>query len=400
MTLTSSLLLILGSSLHWVLHRRAAGAARLIPPVAAAAALLAVALAGSASSAVAVWRPTELFGPGLEFKLFEGSRPFLLLACSLFLVVSLRPGGRFESLQLAYWGVGLAAGLGSTPLSVALSWTLMSIMEAALELGRGAEPSTLIRRMLPHAAAALLLIVSEAAPIGTWAGLAGVVVGSAILLRSSSLAAQTTEADPLRSAWLNPIVALAACGQLLGDRAGLALPGVVGLLWWIVRLSGRPAAGDSTYPALVAAGLLLAGGPDGELWRTPAAAASAVQLAAAAILFGRRQWAPAVGLGLSAFAVLALSQPGLTELLLGVLGLGLGAGASQAVQRILPRRSSDRGRRPLALRIDIHDDLSRAWELVARWIRSGTELLEGQSAVLWMFLAVLAIVIAIGGSPG
>jgi xanthosine utilization system XapX-like protein len=276
----------------------------------------------------------------------------------------------------------------------------MSIMEAALELGRGAEPSTLIRRMLPHAAAALLLIVSEAAPIGTWAGLAGVVVGSAILLRSSSLAAQTTEADPLRSAWLNPIVALAACGQLLGDRAGLALPGVVGMLWWIVRLSGRPAAADSTYPALVAAGLLLAGGPDGELWRTPAAAAAAVQLAAAAILFGRRQWAPAVALGLSAFAVLALSQPGLTELLLGVLGLGLGAGASQAVQRILPRRSSDRGRRPLAWRIDIHDDLSRAWELVARWIRSGTELLEGQSAVLWMFLAVLAIVIAIGGNPG
>jgi hypothetical protein len=44
--------------------------------------------------------------------------------------------------------------------------------------------------------------------------------------------------------------------------------------------------------------------------------------------------------------------------------------------------------------------LSRGWALVARWIRSGTELLEGQSAVLWMFLAVLAIVIAIGGSPG
>jgi hypothetical protein len=273
-------------------------------------------------------------------------------------------------------------------------------MEAALELGRGAEPSTLIRRMLPHAAAALLLIVSEAAPIGTWAGLAGVVVGSAILLRSSTLAAPTTEADPLRSAWLNPIVALAACGQLLGDRAGLALPGVLGLLWWIVQLGGRSRSADSTYPALVAAGLLLAGSSDGELWRAPAAAASAVQLAAAAILFGRRRWAPAVGLGLSAFVVLALSQPGLTELLLGVLGLGLGAGASQAVQRILPRRSSDGGRRPLALRVDLHDDLSRGWALVARWIRSGTELLEGQSAVLWMFLAVLAIVIAIGGSPG
>jgi hypothetical protein len=52
------------------------------------------------------------------------------------------------------------------------------------------------------------------------------------------------------------------------------------------------------------------------------------------------------------------------------------------------------------LRIDIHDDLRQAWAMVARWIRSGTELLEGQSAVLWMFLALLAIVVAIGGGPG
>ncbi len=259
MSLASSLLLILGSSLHWLFRRRAAGVARLIPPVAAAASLLAVALADSASSTVAVWRPTELFGPGLEFRLFAGSRPFLLLACSLLLAASLRPGDGFESLQLAYWGVGLAAGLGSNPLSVALTWTLMSTLEAALELGRGAEPSYLIRRMLPHAAAALLLIVSEAAPLGAWAGLAGVAAGSAILLRSSSLAAPTTEADRLPSAWLNPIIALAACGQLLGDRAGLALPGVLGMLWWIARLISRPPALDSTFPALVAAGLLLAG---------------------------------------------------------------------------------------------------------------------------------------------
>jgi hypothetical protein len=324
----------------------------------------------------------------------------LLLACSLFLAVSLRPGDRFESLQLAFWGVGLAAGLGSNPLTVALSWTLMSILEAALELGRGAEPSALIRRMLPHAAAALLLIVSEAAPIGDWAGLAGVVAGSAILLRSLSLAAPTTEADPYPSGWLNPIIALAACGQLLGDRAGLALPGVLGLLWWIARLASRPPGGNSTYPALVAAGLLLAGGSDGDLWRAPVAAAVASQLAASAILVGRRQWPPAAALGISGFAVLALSQPGLTELVLSLLGLGVGAGATQAVRRILPWRVSNRVRRRLALRIDINDDLRRAWAMVARWIRSGTELLEGQSAVLWMFLALLAIVVAIGGSPG
>ncbi len=400
MTLTSSLLLILGSLFHWLLHRRAAGAARLIAPVAAAASFLAVVLVDSATSAVTVWRPIEIFGPGLEFKLFEGSRPFLVLACSLYLIVSLRAGGRIGSLQLAYWGVGLAAVLGSNPLSVALCWTLMSILEAALELGRGAEPSTVIRRMLPHAAAALLLIVSDAAPIGTWAGLAGVVAGSAVFLRSSTLAASTAKADPIRSAWLNPIVALAACGQVLDDRAGLALPGVLGLLWWIGRLSSRPPAADSTYPALVAAGLLLAGGFDDQPWRTPAAAAAAVQLAAAASLFGRRQWAPAVGLGLAATAALALSQPGLIGLLLAVLGLGLGAGATQAVQGILPHRSSDVGRRPLALRIDVYAELSQAWEQVARWIRSGTELLEGQSAVLWMFLAVLAVVIATGASPG
>jgi hypothetical protein len=232
------------------------------------------------------------------------------------------------------------------------------------------------------------------------AGLAGVVVGSAILLRSSSLAAPTSKADPLPSAWLNPIIALAACGQLLGDRAGLALPGVLGMIWWIGRLTSRPPAVDSTYLALVAAGLLLAGGSGGELWRAPVAAAAACQLAAAAILVGRRQWPPAAALGISGFAALALSQPGLAELVLGLFGLALGAGASQAVRRTLLGQSSNRVRRRFGLRIDIHDELRRAWAMVARWIRSGTELLEGQSAVLWMFLALLAIVVAIGGSPG
>lgn len=399
MALTSSLLLLLGSVLHWLLHRRAVGVARLLPMGAVGAALVAVLFAGPTASTLSIWRPAELFGPGFEFKLDQGSRPFLLLACSLFLAECLRRGARIEPLELAGWGLGLAAGLGSNPLSVALSWTLLSACEASLELNRGAEPSLLIRRGLPHVGAALLLVAFEAYPPDTFHGLPAGLAGVAILLRCSTLGDR--EANQINGfALLNPIVALAAGGQLLSDPTGLALPAGLGLLWWLARMASRPTASESIYPALAAAGLLITGTSTGQVWRTLAAAAVAAQLAGCAMLVGRRRWVEASALGLSAVAVLVLSHPNLNGLLLGGLGLGLGAGGTQVVRRVFLRLRPDRGGILSVTGIGIGSELGRIWAVLARWIRSGTELLEGQSAVLWMFLALLAIVVAIRGSPG
>ncbi|MGH2619802.1 MAG: hypothetical protein ACRDHG_04425 [Anaerolineales bacterium] len=311
MILTSSLLLILGSCLQWLLRRRAARAARFVPIGAAAAALSVALLAGSGTSTHSIWRPAELFGPGFQFELDERSRPFLLLACLIILITTLRRGEGSEPLLLAGSGFGIAAALASDPLSLAFCWVLMSTCEAALELSRGAEPANLIRRLSPHAGGALLLIALEAAPLGTVPVLQGVLAGAAIVLRTSFLG-NSGSAPITGFALLNPIVALAAGGRLLNDLTWFAVMAVSGLLWVIGWLRSLPATSRPTLPVL----------------------------------------------------------------------------------------RSVLGRLPLHDMGNLTGNLRRGSVMMARWLRSGTELLEGQSAVLWMFLALLAVVVAIRGGPG
>ena len=311
MALTSSLVLILGSCLYWLLRRRAARAARIVPIGAAATALSVALLAGSGSAMLSVWRPVALFGPGFRFELDERSRPFLLLACSIILITALRRGERSEPLLLAGSGFGISAALASDPLSIAFCWVLMSACEGALELRRGAEPANLIRRLSPHTGSVLLLIAFAAAPLGAGPVLQGVLAGAAIVLRTSILG--PLEAAPLAGfALLNPIFALAGGGRLLNGSTWLVVTAVSGLLWWIRWLASHPATRATVFPVL-----------------RPLA-----------------------------------------------------------------------GRTPLLDKVDLTGDLQRGWAISARWIRSATELLEGQSAVLWMFMALLIVVVAIGGGPG
>ena len=310
MALTSSLLLILGSTLQWLLRWRAARAARFVPIGAAAAALSVALLASPGSSTLSIWRPPQLFGPGFQFELDERSRPFLWLACSIILLAGLRRGEGSDPLLLAGASFGIAAALGSDPLSIAYCWVLMSACEAALELGRGAEPSNLIRQLSPHAGGVLLLIAYEAAPLGAVPVLQGVLAAAAIVLRSSTLGSSGNA--PLTGfVLLNPLIALAAGGRLLSDSAWLAVAGVSGVLWVIRWLTSRPDTSRPAFPVLRSV-----------RWRT-----------------------------------LQLHTVKLTG------------------------------------------NLRQGWAMLARWIRSGTELLEGQSAVLWMFLALLAVVVATGGGP-
>ena len=66
----------------------------------------------------------------------------------------------------------------------------------------------------------------------------------------------------------------------------------------------------------------------------------------------------------------------------------------------LPVLGSVLGRLPLLDAARLAGNLRRGLVTMARSIRSVTELLEGQTAVLWMFLALLVVVVAIGGGPG
>ena len=310
MALTPSLLLILGSCVQWLLRRRAPRAARFAPIGAAAAVSLVAVLAGSGSSTLSIWRPAELFGPGFGFEVDARSRPFLLLVCSIILINTLRRGDPAGPLLLAGSGFGIAAVLGSDPLSIAFCWVLMSTCEAALELRRGAEPANLIRRLWPHAAGALLLIGLGAAQLGPAPVLNGVLAGAAIVLRTAALG--STGIGPATGfGLLNPIVALAA-GRLLNNPTWFAVA-AISALFWVIRWSRcRPASSKLTLPVL----------------------------------------------------------------------------------------SSVLGRLPLLDAAKLAGNLRRGLVMRARSIRSVTELLEGQTAVLWMFLALLVVVVAIGGGPG
>jgi len=311
MVLTSSLLLVLGSCLDWLLRRRAARVARFVPIGAAAGALSIALLAGSGSSTLLVWRPAEVFGPGFQFAMDEPPRLLLLLVCSVILITTLRRGEGSEPLLQAGSGLGIAAALGSNPISIAFCWVLMSVCEAGLELSLGAEPDRLIRRLAPHAGAAFLLIASQAALGKAVPGLQAVLAGAAIVLRTSILG--TMGAAPILGfTLLNPIVALSAGGHLLNDSTWLAVTAASSLSWGAGWLTSRPVTGRPVFPALRS----------------------------------------------------VLARP------------------------------------PLLDTVNLTGSLRRTWAVVARWIRSGTELLEGQSAVLWMFLALLAVVVAMGGGPG
>lgn len=108
----------------WVLRRQRVPQSRLIPPIAGLLTLLGLLAAGQGGFGVSLWRPTDLYGDGLAFRMGPVVLPFALLAAAVFVSGWDESDGEFELCGLA---VILAAISANNLLSLLLSWSLLAV---------------------------------------------------------------------------------------------------------------------------------------------------------------------------------------------------------------------------------------------------------------------------------
>jgi hypothetical protein len=175
-----------------------------------------------------------------------------------------------------------------------------------------------------------------------------------------------------------------------------------------ISKSPEPGAGSlgplRIVVVLSASGLLLRDPPVGAdaasaLSQSAVAVAVAAQLAAAARLLAEREWLGGMVLAAGGIASLLMAGPTPTGLAIAASGLVIGMLRAGRVRVNLSRPALCANRPAGATLQRLANSVAGLFGGLANSIRFGTELLEGQSAVLWMFLALLAIAIAGRGGP-
>ncbi len=463
MALAPSLLLILGSPVQWLLDRLGFRASRFVPISVALLATLAVILLVPAATPAALWQPEELFGPGFEFRLDDTSWPFAFLATSMLVAALLRQESRFAPLHLLTWGLGIAAILASNVLTSAVLWTTLTGAEATICLKGNAKLEHLFLRIWSHAAAVVLILGFALSRAGAQLALGGTLLAAAVVLRTPTITPGDLEsrASPdARLAWLSALVALSTASRqvtTVEGFPGLIAIGGLGLLLSIAIWVARPSILWPLPLGLVCVCLLMAGLSAGEAWRGLATAAAIGAVGAGLLLYGSRwwgarKWAAALAIGLLPLAFSSLSPWSLDRIvatlavaalvtgilglpdqdtglrrqesaflglivvvatavyvvvrtgiapdgvLAGAVGVGLGVLGAIGIERL--RERSDITRLFGEELVGLRKSLRSLWAAVALAIRSVTGLLEGQSAVLWMFLALLTAAIVIRSGSG
>ena len=461
MALAPSLFLIIGSSVQWLLDRRAIRASRYVPIGAAILSLLGVILLDVAVTRAALWVPLELFGPGFEFRLDNTTWPFVLLATGQLIAAILRQMGTLSPLYLMTWGVGIAAILASNVLTAAVLWTVLASAEVMICLKANAKLEHLLIRIWSNVAAVVLVLAFALSGAGTQMPPDGMLLALAVVLRTLPITPGPLESRGTPHASLAGLTALVALSTAARQIAaveqleGLIAIGGLGLLLSMASWVARPSIQWTLPQGLVCAGLLIAGLSAGEHWRTFATVAAVISIGRGLLLHGDRAWRPRRWAAAIATGLLPLGFPSpspwslerifaalaVAVLVLGILGVpdkdpdarrqdraiwelavlivcafyvvvrigfapeGVVAGAVGVALGSLGALGIARFRERMALTIQVNEalaglekSLSALWETVAQAIRSVTGLLEGQSAVLWMFLALLtaAIVLRIG----
>lgn len=115
---------LLASGALWALRRRGTSQARLVPPLAGGLTLAGVLLARSGSFDLALWRPTELYGDGLAFRLDALVVPYALMACAIF-TADWRDQG-VSAAGLLRLAVVLAAISANNLLALVVCWSLLA----------------------------------------------------------------------------------------------------------------------------------------------------------------------------------------------------------------------------------------------------------------------------------
>lgn len=403
-----------------LLRRRTLPGARFMPALAGGLTLAGLLVSNPAAAGIALWRPTELYGEGLSFRIDSAILPYAILSAAV--VGSRLRGGPAAERGLLRCALALTAIAADNLLTVVLSWSLLAVWSvwesgsiwqlaavgplfaaaaiagesapnpaagnllaiSALLLSRGADrpylqalPAlALLSRYVGGAPGALLLGAAAIviATLGGTAWLAAGLVGFSLLASgldpSLTAAAQLAAAIALVGAgsagWAAPRIRAWSAGILVG-----ALPLLVGVL----------SDGSGIPPLLVPAAALLAA-PILSLRHRPDDQSS---LDWPARIVGA--WPLVV-----CAAILAYSASGFE---LAALAYAAGAVALGLLMAAGPRWLY---RQPAYLRLAenlfhaLRGSVARLLDMLTALVRGINGVLEGESSTLWLFLIVLIVV--------
>lgn len=399
-----------------------------------------VAFAGAATLAgrlpietiIVLWRPIEFFSSRFTFTVDSTVWPIFLLASAAVFAEALLDGR--STVRLLYSGIGLAAIAGGNLLTIAMLWTVMILLETALRLKNSNELEASIHKAAVQsiAVAALLAAVS----LGE---------GAIMLLALAALFRSVGGADerfPFSLAIMPALGALAVISRSSLDAsvyswiaAGAITIALVQSLLFIPRLSSLAlaliAAGLFAPPeaqtvvwtslavVLVATlGLSQAGGSriawiavaiipsaflsaawDPRLLLIATLATMALAIISRWLPFVGRAWPPsrveAAAIAMLMIpAIWALLSSGWLPSLAGALSAAVGMGVGYAIARSWPALSQTlRPARPLLEEVK---QAGRAVsETLATSVRTIADVLEGESAVLWILLVLLIVIVGL-----
>ena len=383
-------------------------------------------------TAIALWRPIEVFGTGFIFSIDKLVWPFLLLASAAVFAEVLLDGR--SAIRLLYSGIALAAIAGGSMLAIAILWTLMILLESTLRLRASLELDATIQKATVQFVAVAAVLAAAALGEG-----ASMLLVLAALIRSIG---GTEERFPFSMAVLAPLGALAVISRSSPDDSlqlwiavGAIAVVLVRSLLYIPRLSSlalaltaaglfappeaQAVAWASLAAVLVATlGLSQAGGSRIAWFAVaiiPSAFLSTVSDLALLVLvtfatvvlaivsrwlpLGSRPWPPSRVEGVSIAllvggAIWASLGAGWQPNLAGVLSASAALAVGYAVARAWPTLSKTMVPiRPMLTEIR---QTSRAGsKFLASAVRIIADVLEGDSAVLWILLALLIVIVGL-----
>ncbi len=383
-------------------------------------------------TAIALWRPIEVFGTGFIFSIDKLVWPFLLLASAAVFAEVLLDGR--SAIRLLYSGIALAAIAGGSMLAIAILWTLMILLESTLRLRASLELDATIQKATVQFVAVAAVLAAVALGEG-----ASMLLVLAALIRSIG---GTEERFPFSLAVLAPLGALAVISRSSPDDSlqlwiavGAIAVVLVRSLLYIPRLSSlalaltaaglfappeaQAVAWASLAAVLVATlGLSQAGGSRIAWFAVaiiPSAFLSTVSDLALLVLvtfatvvlaivsrwlpLGSRPWPPSRVEGVSIAllvggAIWASLGAGWRPNLAGVLSASAALAVGYAVARAWPTLSKTMVPiRPMLTEIR---QTSRAGsKFLASAVRIIADVLEGDSAVLWILLALLIVIVGL-----
>ena len=430
MALLPGITLILGAISIATLRGRRIRAVSIVSAGLAIASVAAMAGQLPIETIVALWRPIELFGSSFTFAVDGTVWAILFLGSAAVLAEAILEGR--SSVRLLYSALALAAIVGGNLLTIAMLWTLMILVETALRLRNSIEREVAMRKAAIQfiAVAAVLAAAGGGGSVTllVFAALFRSVGGSderfpfslAIMPALGALALiSRTAPDASLHSWIAAVaIAIALIQSLVFIprlsslalalvAAGLLVPQAVvwtSLAAFLLSTLAVSQAGGSRvawFAVAILPSAFLASGADTALLLTATVTTMALAMLSRWLPFAGAKWPPG---RVEAIAIAALIIPAVVALLYsgwlpnlpGALSAAVGMAAGYAIARswstlsetLLPIRP------PLE---DINVIGRTALAATAVSVRTIADVLEGESAVLWILLVILIVIVGLQG---